>query len=98
MVSKLIIIREQELEEMFRNQLNDLRILIESNQSKVTGWISSEDVPNYLGVSRKTWQNYRDKKLIEFSQIGRKIWVKRSDLDAFIESGMIGKHGQTSKL
>ncbi|MEA4937382.1 hypothetical protein SDC9_93987 [bioreactor metagenome] len=98
MVSKLIIIREQELEEMFRNQLNDLKILIESNQSKVTNWISSEDVPNYLGVSRKTWQNYRDKKLIVFSQIGRKIWVKRSDLDAFIESGMIGKHGQTSKI
>lgn len=98
MENKLIITEEQELKEMFRNQTQELRQLIESNQSKATNWISSKDVPNYLGVSRKTWQNYRDKKLIPYSQIGRIIRVKRSDLDAFIESGMIGKHGQTSKF
>lgn len=51
--------------------------------------IPSKDVPAYLGISRKTWQRYRDRRLIPFSQVGRKIWVRRSDLDAFLEKGLI---------
>ena len=35
-------------------------------------WIESEDARKILGVSPKTWQNYRDKHIIPFSQIGRK--------------------------
>ena len=97
MTANLVLIEKTDLENI-RKEIQELKQLIESKQPNNSEWISSEEVPNYLGVSRKTWQNYRDKKLIPFSQIGRKIWVKRSDLDAFIESGMIGKHGQTSKF
>ena len=35
-------------------------------------WIESEAARKLLGVSPKTWQNYRDQRLIPFSQIGRK--------------------------
>ena len=94
---KYILIENADLENI-RKEIQELKQLIENKQSKTTEWIRSEEVPNYLGVSRKTWQNYRDKKLVPFSQIGRKIRVKRSDLDVFIESGMIGKHGQTFKF
>ncbi len=96
-MSTFFLIEKTDLKNI-RKEIQELKQLIESNQSKATNWIGSEEVPNYLGVSRKTWQSYRDKKLIPFSQIGRKIKVKRSDLDAFIESGMIGKHGQISKF
>lgn len=47
-------------------------------------WIESEDARKILGVSPKTWQNYRDRRIIPFSQIGRKIYVNRADLDAFL--------------
>ena len=47
-------------------------------------WIESEAARKLLGVSPKTWQNYRDQRLIPFSQIGRKIYVNRADLDAFL--------------
>ena len=97
MSANFLLIERTDIENI-RKEIQELRKLIESNQPRRTDWISSEDMPNHLGVSRKTWQNYRDKKLIPFSQIGRKIWVKCSDLDAFIESGMIGKYGQTSKF
>lgn len=53
-------------------------------------WIESEDARKILGVSPKTWQNYRDKRIIPFSQIGRKIYVNRADLDAFLRSHRIG--------
>lgn len=52
-------------------------------------WIESEDARKILGVSPKTWQNYRDKRIIPFSQIGRKIYVNRADLDAFLRSHRI---------
>lgn len=39
-----------------------------------------------FGVSSKTWQNYRGQRLIPFSQIGRKIYVNRADLDAFLSN------------
>lgn len=52
-------------------------------------WIESEDARKILGVSPKTWQNYRDKRIISFSQIGRKIYVNRADLDAFLRSHRI---------
>lgn len=48
-------------------------------------WIESTDVRKILGVSQKCWKNYRDKRVIKFSQFGRKIFVKRADLDAFME-------------
>lgn len=49
-------------------------------------WIESDEARKLLGVSPKTWQNYRDQRLIPFSQIGRKIYVNRADLDAFLRN------------
>lgn len=52
-------------------------------------WIESEAACKLLGISPKTWQNYRDQRLIPFSQIGRKIYVNRTDLDAFLRKHRI---------
>ena len=51
---------------------------------RVSDWLESEAARKLLGVSPKTWQNYRDQRVIPFSQIGRKIYVNRADLDAFL--------------
>lgn len=58
----------------------------EDNSSQ---WIESTKIPKILGISRKTWQSYRDKRLIPFSQIGNKIYVKRQDLEDFMNSHYI---------
>lgn len=55
--------------------------------------LSSEEVMKVLGVSAKTWQKYRNERRIPFSQIGRKIYVKRTDLDAFMEEHKIKGRG-----
>ena len=52
-------------------------------------WIESDEARKLLGVSLKTWQNYRDQRLIPFSQNGRKIYVNRADLDAFLRNHRI---------
>ena len=53
------------------------------------GWLTSEEARKILGVSSKTWQNYRDQGVIPFSQTGRKIYVLRSDLDNYLKSHRI---------
>ena len=54
-------------------------------------WISSEEARQILGVSPKTWQNYRDRGIIPFSQTGRKIYVLRSDLANYLKSHRISR-------
>ncbi|MBK9285841.1 MAG: helix-turn-helix domain-containing protein [Sphingobacteriaceae bacterium] len=48
-------------------------------------YIDSKKVPKLLNISIRTWQNYRDNNEIPFIQFGQKIWVKRKDLEAFLE-------------
>ena len=54
-------------------------------------WLTSEEARKILGVSPKTWQNYRDRGIIPFSQTGRKIHVLRSDLDNYLKSHRISR-------
>ena len=56
-------------------------------------WIPSNEVLKQLSISRKTWQKYRDERRIPFSQFGRKIYVKRTDLEAFMENHKINGRG-----
>lgn len=65
-------------------------ILRDKNEQELNSqWIESVKIPKILGISQKTWQTYRDKRLIPFSQIGSKIFVKRADLVKFMESHYI---------
>lgn len=76
-------------EEEWRNLHDTLERIIDlitrrNADDSSSEWIESEAARKLLGVSPKTWQNYRDQRLIPFSQIGRKIYVNRADLDAFL--------------
>ena len=59
--------------------------------TKEDEWLTSEEARKILGVSTKTWQNYRDRGIIPFSQTGRKIYVLRSDLDNYLKSHRISR-------
>ena len=59
--------------------------------AKEDEWLTSEEARKILGVSPKTWQNYRDRGIIPFSQTGRKIYVLRSDLDNYLKSHRISR-------
>lgn len=66
-------------------------LLQKSNDEANNQWIESKEARRMLGVSAKTWQTYRDERKIPFSQFGRKIYVKRVDLEAFFEQNRIAK-------
>lgn len=72
-------------------KLDEVAIKIESrnfNEAKAE-WIESGEARRMLGVSQSTWQNLRDTRKIPFSQYGRKIYVKKSDLQDFMEKNYI---------
>lgn len=57
-------------------------------------WLESDKARELLGVSRKTWQTYRDSRVLPFSQFGRKIFVRRADLEAFMQKHYIKARNQ----
>lgn len=86
----MLVVPHEEWQSL-HDKLDCLTELVERNQSTASSadWLESEDARKILGVSPKTWQNYRDQRLIPFSQIGRKIYVNRADLDAFLRKHRI---------
>lgn len=48
-------------------------------------WYTNRDVCRLLGISLRTLQNYRDKGLIPYSQVGHKCYYKIKDVEEFME-------------
>lgn len=48
-------------------------------------WYNNKDVCRLLRISLRTLQNYRDKGLIPYSQVGHKCYYKIKDVEEFIE-------------
>lgn len=86
----LFVIPEEEWRNLHNTLKQIMNLIARRNaEDAQSEWIESEDARKILGVSPKTWQNYRDKRIIPFSQIGRKIYVNRADLDAFLRKHRI---------
>jgi uncharacterized protein YbaA (DUF1428 family) len=85
-----IVIEEEKLNLLF-SEISEIKTAIknQNDESLINQWIQSETARKMLGVCRKTWQDYRDKKFIPFSQFGRKIYIKRADLEAFMQKNYI---------
>lgn len=77
--------------EAVTSEIRELKkYLQKKNEEEVNNqWLESTEARKMLGVSPKTWQTYRDERRIPFSQFGRKIYVKRADIEAFMESHYI---------
>ena len=73
------------------DEVREVKSLLQkkSEEEVNSQWIESTQVRKRLGISAKTWQTYRDERRIPFSQFGRKIYVKRADLEKFMEDHYI---------
>ncbi len=52
-------------------------------------YLSTKQAADYLMLSTRTLQTIRDRKLITFSMLGRKIYYTQSDLDTYVAKGRI---------
>lgn len=87
-----MVMLPQEEWQSLNDKLDRLAEMIENRNAsdRDTEWLESEAARKLLGVSTKTWQNYRDQRVIPFSQIGRKIYVNQADIDNFLHKHRIG--------
>ncbi len=86
----MVILPQSALDELKADLVEVKQMIQNRNEDDFNGqWVESEEARRLLGVSPKTWQTYRDRRIIPFSQFGRKIYVKRASIEAFLESHTI---------
>jgi MerR family transcriptional regulator, repressor of the yfmOP operon len=67
---------------------------IDTNFNK---WLNSEEVCHLLMISKRTLQSYRDRGILPFAQIGRKIYYKASDIDEYLDAHYIKSRYQQER-
>ena len=91
----IVVIPQAIWENISRTLSNVENLLQKKSEEEVSNqWIESTQVRKILGISAKTWQTYRDERRIPFSQFGRKIYVKQSDLESFMQEHYINSRSQ----
>lgn len=88
---ELTILTKEDLQELRQELIQEIKAGFSAAASSIQSdtYLTSEQVCELLGISSKQFQKYRNERRIAFSQFGRKIYVKRSDLDHFLESHRI---------
>jgi len=85
---KVITVESEAFSEI-TNQINEikqnLKEIIEGKVHANKPLMNNDELKEFLGVSKRTLQNYRDKGLIGFSQVGSKIYYTNKNIQDFIE-------------
>lgn len=89
-VQTMVVLPASEWEKI-QAKLDGLESLLLQNQECAfrNQWVESEVARKQVGVCPRTWQAMRDKRVIPFSQYGRKIYFRQGDIDAFLEGNMV---------
>lgn len=77
-----------------RRQLNTLSVQVQDFHKKVSPptpdkWMDAQEVCIALNISKRCLQNYRDKGLVPYSNIGGKFFYKEMDIQQILEEGLI---------
>jgi len=93
---QMVVIPQETLAELMDN-LSSLKAMVgglvetKAKTDLAGEWLESEQARQFLGIAPKTWQAYRNNRVIPFSQFGRKIYVKRADLEKFLQDCRVSK-------
>jgi excisionase family DNA binding protein len=82
----------KKFKKLILNKMKNTQTIPQDEQPKK--WLSSDDVCNLLLISKRTLQNYRDRGIIPFAQIGRKIYYKASDIEEYLSNHYIRAYYQ----
>ncbi len=82
------LVPKKYLEEIM-SELREVKRILKGGRDPGDEWVDSATARKMLHISQKTWQVYRNKNIIPFSQHGRKIYVRRSDLESYMKEHFI---------
>ena len=66
-------------------QLAKANLTSAKNPSLDEQWLDNEQVCNLLRITKRTLQNYRDKFILPYSQVGKKMLYKKDDVIKLLE-------------
>lgn len=69
--------------------VNEIFVSEESHLQDI--WIENSELAEYLGLSLRTLQSYRERGIIGYSLMGRKIYYRRSEINELLKSGRLLK-------
>lgn len=91
----MVLIQKCELDELNANIKRLEKKLEEKDENSILEmYVDSEKARKMLGVSKRTWQLWRDGRKIPFSQYGRKIYVQMKDIEAFMKANYISTNNR----
>lgn len=75
--------------------MNDLY----SNEEEIlqTEWIENAELSHRINISLRTLQSYRERGVIVFSTIGRKVYYKVSEVETLLKKNRIGNKNNNYK-
>lgn len=77
-------------QDQFRELLNKVEHILTSieqiSANPNDSFIDNAEFLRVMGISKRTAQTWRDEQRISFSQVGAKIYYKRSDVEKFLTS------------
>jgi hypothetical protein len=85
------LVTKTELEGWGRNLEEMIQRTTRNTQGGEQGVYDTDDLCKKLKVSKRTLQNWRDEGLIEFSQIGHKIYYTESAVNQMFETCKVKK-------
>ena len=85
-MSKVITQDNEQVIQIY-NRLKDTLTRLESNNPTLNGhrYMNDAELANYLKVSRRTLQEYRNNGILSYYQIGGKILYRESDIEELLE-------------
>jgi len=87
---QMVMMPQSEIDALKKGQEEIKALVLNFNlQALRNQWVESEVARKQVGVCSRTWQAMRDKRVIPFSQYGRKIYFRQGDIDDFMESNLI---------
>ena len=84
-MNTLILIPESDYREL-HEKLDSLLEAKGRSMKEEDTWLSNDEAMAFLKVSKSTLQTYRNKGIIPYCQVGRKLRYNRQDLIKFLES------------
>lgn len=82
----MIVLSTEQLRLIVKDAVEEALAKQGNSQASNEEYLTVDEAKKFLGVSTRTFQTYRDRHYFSFSQIGRKILVKKQDLEDFLSS------------
>lgn len=84
---ELPIVTKQDLEDVKADIIKQVKECLNETFLKTKGeeYLTQEEACKILNVCTRQFRKYREDRRLTYTKIGNKIYVRRSDLDAFMQ-------------